>query len=189
MADVHITKQAAAQRQIDAAIRILFAEEDPLAVHTVVAAAHTILIDLAHKSEKQTALDDAYSHALKQLHEYLPHKTIGLDLRKFKTLFQRVRRQPANFLKHADRDAAETLNLATLETDHLLLEACARYRDLGFEPTTEMYAFCKWHLAAYPHEEEDRIETAVGAVDSLDRTAKLQFGAFLLDRYLENAQD
>jgi hypothetical protein len=48
MADLSITKPAAAQRQIDAAIRMLFLHgEDFVAIHTVAAAARTILNDLA----------------------------------------------------------------------------------------------------------------------------------------------
>ena len=47
MAPLEITKPTAAQRQIDAAIRLLFSDEDALAVHTVAAAAHRIALDLA----------------------------------------------------------------------------------------------------------------------------------------------
>jgi hypothetical protein len=48
MADLSITKPAAAQCQIDAAIRMLFLHgEDFVAIHTVAAAARTILNDLA----------------------------------------------------------------------------------------------------------------------------------------------
>jgi len=189
MADVHITKQAAAQRQIEAAVRILFAEEDPLAVHTVVAAAHNILVDLANKNEKQPVLDDAYSYALKQLHKHFPDKTLKWNLQEFKTWYRRVSRRPANFLKHADEDTAKTLNPATLKTDHLLLEACTIYMELGFKPTPEMNAFARWHLAVYPHEEQDPIETAAGFVHRLDRTDQLQFGAFLLDQYMKGDQE
>lgn len=185
MADVHITKQAAAQRQIDAAVRILFAEEDPLAVHTVVGAAHTILVDLANKSEKQPVLDEAYSDVLKQLNKHFPE----WNLQEFKTWYRRMSRRPANFLKHADQDTAKTLNPATLETDHLLLEACTIYMELGFKPTPEMNAFARWHLAVYPHEEQDPIKTAAGFVHCLDRTAKLQCGAFLLHQCMKGAQD
>jgi hypothetical protein len=48
-AAVHVLKIAAAQRQLDAAIRMTFANEDPLAVHTVAAAAGRVLRDLAKK--------------------------------------------------------------------------------------------------------------------------------------------
>ena len=97
-----------------------------------------------------------------------------------------MRRRPANFLKHADRDEDKTLNEATLESDHLLLEACTLYTDLGFEPTPEMYTFARWHLAVYPHEEGDPIETAAGFIYGLDRSAQLQFGAFFLNRFSES---
>lgn len=45
-ARLHITKLAAAQRQLRAAIRMYFGGEDELAVHTVAAAAYRVLADL-----------------------------------------------------------------------------------------------------------------------------------------------
>lgn len=44
--NIQISKIAAAQRQLDAAIRMFFAREDDLAVHTVAAAAFTVLRNL-----------------------------------------------------------------------------------------------------------------------------------------------
>ena len=55
LANLHITKLAAAERQLRAAIRLYFDEEDELAVHTVAAAACQLLADL--KAER--GLDDA----------------------------------------------------------------------------------------------------------------------------------
>jgi hypothetical protein len=52
-ATVQITKLAAAQRQLDAAIRMFFAGEDELAIHTVVWAAFTILRNLNEKRGQQ----------------------------------------------------------------------------------------------------------------------------------------
>ena len=43
---VHITKLAAAERQLRAAIRMFFDEEDDLAIHTVASAAYKVLADL-----------------------------------------------------------------------------------------------------------------------------------------------
>src|ERR1700734_3571163 len=48
-AKVYITKTAAAQRQLDAAIRMHLANEDSLAIHTVASAAFRILRDLKEK--------------------------------------------------------------------------------------------------------------------------------------------
>lgn len=54
-AKIHVTKLAAAERQLRAAIRFYFAGEDELAVHTVAAAAYHLLVDL--KAER--GMDEA----------------------------------------------------------------------------------------------------------------------------------
>ena len=48
-AQIHVTKLFAAQRQLRAAIRMFFAGEDELAVHTVASAAYRIIADLKAK--------------------------------------------------------------------------------------------------------------------------------------------
>jgi len=45
-AQLHVTKLSAAQRQLRAAIRMFFAGEDELAIHTVASAAYRIIADL-----------------------------------------------------------------------------------------------------------------------------------------------
>ena len=47
MANAQTNKIEAAQRQIDAAIRMIFANEDPLAIHTIAAASLRIVKDLS----------------------------------------------------------------------------------------------------------------------------------------------
>ncbi len=54
-AKVHITKLAAAERQLRAAIRLYFADEDELAIHTIASAAYRLLADL--KAER--GMDEA----------------------------------------------------------------------------------------------------------------------------------
>jgi hypothetical protein len=49
---LHINKIAAASRQLDAAIRMFFAKEDELAIHTVTSAAFRILRDVTDKRGK-----------------------------------------------------------------------------------------------------------------------------------------
>jgi len=56
MAKIKVNKIEAVRRQLDAAIRMLFANEDPLAIHTLSMAAFRILRDLAAKH------DDSYMH-------------------------------------------------------------------------------------------------------------------------------
>jgi hypothetical protein len=55
---VRILKLAAAQRQLDAAIRMFFVEEDALATTTVAAAAYRILRDVAEKRGQKVMADD-----------------------------------------------------------------------------------------------------------------------------------
>lgn len=52
LAELYITKLEAARRQIDAAIRMVFDNEDELAVHTVASAGYRILRDLLQKKGK-----------------------------------------------------------------------------------------------------------------------------------------
>ncbi len=56
-ARVFIRKEAAAQRQIDAAIRMTLVEEDELAIHTVVAAAYGILRGLKQNQDRNKLSD------------------------------------------------------------------------------------------------------------------------------------
>ncbi len=184
MAKVHVTKISAAQRQIDASIRLLFSGEDSLAVHTITAAAHGIVRDLA-KQRKPRLVDNLYEVPLKSVHEQLSNQmpsddAIHREFLGFKKWLRSYRNRPANFLKHANQDAGHSLNADTLDTDSLLLEACVQYSLLGFELTPEMQAFAWWHLAVYPSEESDKFETAVGHVHELTRHEQIEFGAFLL---------
>jgi hypothetical protein len=54
---VHINKIAAAGRQLDAAIRMYFIEEDELAVHTVASAAFRVLRDITAKRGRSFTAD------------------------------------------------------------------------------------------------------------------------------------
>jgi hypothetical protein len=56
-AAIFVTKLGAAQRQLDAAIRMRLAGEDTLAIHTVLAAAYTIMRDLKRKRGRSDLVD------------------------------------------------------------------------------------------------------------------------------------
>lgn len=56
-ATVYVTKLAAAQRQLTAAIRLFFANEDELAVHTIAHAAYRLLSDLKANRGRDEAAD------------------------------------------------------------------------------------------------------------------------------------
>lgn len=56
-ASIHVTKFAAAERQLRAAIRLFFEEEDELAIHTVASAAYRLLSDLKDDRGMDEAAD------------------------------------------------------------------------------------------------------------------------------------
>jgi uncharacterized protein YlaN (UPF0358 family) len=186
--EIHITKEAAAQRQIDAAIRMLFSGEDMLAVHTVAAAAYGILTNLDDKRTEPT-LNKLYAEVLADVGKRLdlPRRQVtkeiaALNVINFKTLIEQYRRKPSNFLKHANRDSDKLLDVSTLNTESLILAACGLYREVGLKTTAEMNVFGRWHLGAYPHEQGDEIETDIGQLHELPHEVQLQVGAILLDQ-------
>ena len=50
------TKRDAAKRQLDAGVRMLFAKEEPLAVHTLAFAAYGLLVDLSKAAGRTNTL-------------------------------------------------------------------------------------------------------------------------------------
>lgn len=197
MGSLEITKPMAAQRQIDAAIRMLFSGEDTLAVHTVAAAAHRIVLDLTEKGTGKRG-QNPYTESLRgtlttlyrdRLETSQLRARIQNDLPQFQSFFLHHLNRPANFLKHANRDAGESLDENSLETDLLLLVSCTEYKTLGFAWTTEMLAFCIWHLAVYPNEPTDPIKTAAGYLHDLSRPDQLECGNFLLGLYRDRLKE
>ena len=189
MVSVEITKPTAAQRQIDAAIRMLFSVEDALAVHTVVAAAHRIVLDLMEKRGQDLYAEPLREGVVGLYQEQLgispPDEIIQRILPEAGKFFRKHLNRPANFLKHANVDAEGFLPQDSLRTDHLLLASCAGYKQLGLALTSEMEAFGRWHLAVYPHEDTDPICTGVGYIHDLSRSEQLEFGRALLGLYRE----
>ena len=56
-AKIHVTKLVAAQRQLRAAIRMFYAGEDELAIHTVASAAYRIIADLKRERGRDEVAD------------------------------------------------------------------------------------------------------------------------------------
>lgn len=55
-----ISKLDAAKRQLETAIRLYFNEADPISIHTLAGAAHTILSDINKKYGGRPMLDSDY---------------------------------------------------------------------------------------------------------------------------------
>lgn len=141
----------AARRQTDAAIRLLFAGQDELAVITLASAAFHILRDIA---EAQGNCDW--------------HKSIKKIIRPGKEReFWKAVNSGANFLKHADKDPDGILEIDCRAADLCLSVCCSYYLLLGYEPTNEMKVLGAWIIVMYPDlliNESARIEILSNAI-------------------------
>ncbi len=135
MNDLPITKLEAARRLIDVGIKLLFSDEDPLAIHTLAAGAFRVVRDLANKTSGHilnTRLKDVIA----------PGKE-----REFWKAFNTT----YNFLKHAESDSEDTLDGFDGEAnDHILFIDCQYYAGLGQSFTPEMNVLSAWYMAMYP---------------------------------------
>lgn len=183
---ISITKLAAAKRQLDAAIRMRFASEDELAIHSVAAAALGILRDVARnrptssvaelmalglqriaKSYLRGILDDEGKRlmeedpTLRQMVIGLVHhiEVKGDDFDQGQYAFignpSDIERQfwgrvnkPANFLKHADRDADAALASNEIDCEQLIHIACGMYATVMRRLTPEMTVFLGYWIAS-----------------------------------------
>src|SRR5271169_533223 len=82
---VWIDKVEVARRQIRESVRMFFREQDPVAIHALIASARQILTDIGSKRGAKSALKNVQ----------------GLNY-------------PFNFLKHADRDPDAKINIGPM---------------------------------------------------------------------------
>jgi hypothetical protein len=124
---MRVTKIEAAERQLDAAIRMFFADDDWLAIHTLVAASGRILRDLSQ--QRDTLMWNTL------------HSTIEPEMRK--ELLEALS-QLGNFLKHADKDPDAVLETEATNDDKYILLNCLLFSGLGKRFTLEMEVFVLW---------------------------------------------
>jgi hypothetical protein len=136
MVKLKVNKPEAARRQLDSAIRMLFENEDPIAIHTLCMAAFRILRDLAEKG------GDSYIH-----------KVVKAIIKPgMEKEFWAVLQGPANFFKHADRDAEAILGDVDEElNDIAMLLTCHFYQNLGHQLTPEMMMLVLWVNVMHPN--------------------------------------
>lgn len=127
-----ISKQDAARRLIDAAIRMLFSGEDSLAIHTISMAGFRILRDLA------------------KLEHTSMHTRVKESMAVSEKKFWEAANRYANFLKHADKDPNDLqYDLDENANDDLLLLSCFYYGDLGNELSPEMWTLINFVLTLH----------------------------------------
>ena len=136
MAKFKVNKSEAARRQLDSAIRMLFQNEDSVAIHTLCMAAFRILRDLADKR------GDILIHQI----------TKAIVKTGMEKEFWSVLQSPANFFKHADRDADAILNDMDEEVNDIaMFLTCHYYQNLGYQLTPEMMVLMFWVNVMHPN--------------------------------------
>jgi len=131
---IKVNKIEAAQRQIEVAIRLLFDNEDPLAIHTLAMAGFRILRDLA--SKKRSNMHNMLQAMIQP----------GMESKFWGTMHSF-----ANFLKHAEKDPDAIIDSVDEEVNYaILLIAAIYYQDLGHQLTPEMLALVSWYMAIRP---------------------------------------
>lgn len=174
MAKLNVSKIEAARRQTDSAIRMLFMNEDPAAIHTIAAAADQILMDIAETKGNIEAHVRFFKDRIRP----------GME-KEFWYYMNRA----SNFLKHADRDPDSILSDFDEEVnDWTLFMGCYYYRDLGHTLTPEMNALAYWMMLLHPTilKDDYPMKAAVTSVSSsiakMSRAEKLEVGKMFLEK-------
>ncbi|WP_157265610.1 hypothetical protein [Thiobacillus thioparus] len=126
-----VSKLDAAQRQLRVAIRMLFSEDDPVAVHTLVGAASLLFSDLVEINAPEQSWDKKAREAT------------SLTRAEY---FQVMRRHQ-NFFKHARDDHTAMLELNPEETESLAFWAVMNASELA-PLSTESQVYQLWYIAA-----------------------------------------
>lgn len=129
---MQVTKIEAAKRQLNAAIRMLFSEEDPIVVHTLVGAASTIFTDLIRIQAPHKSWDKLAQEA----NNITPSQ------------YFQIMRKAQNFLKHAQADHGEKLDFNPIDTEALTFWAVMNAGELALL-SIEAQVFQLWYIASH----------------------------------------
>jgi hypothetical protein len=147
-----VTKIEAAQRQLRTAIALFFQDGDDICVHTLVAAARQILMDLLHREGKESLIAESRELLIEE---------------EGQKQFRIAIAAAENFFKHANRDPDASLEFKAEQTHFLLVECADAYRTLTGRYLRELVAFLAWFMLEYPHllhpgPQKDAARAAVG---------------------------
>jgi hypothetical protein len=131
-----VSKLDAAKRQLETVIRLYFSDGDPVAIHTLTAAAYNVIRDVTAKRGAEPML------IKDQLHNYVKPESKQSVIRKIN--------EAENFFKHADRDHETTLDFNPEASEFLLVEACGQYQKLTGELPPLILIYRTWFMANHP---------------------------------------
>lgn len=129
---IHLNKIDTARRQLRMAIRLLFDDEDPVAVHTLVGAASVIISDLVVKHHP----DKSWDKFAQEANKITPGE------------YFQIMRKPQNFLKHAREDHAATFDFDPKDTESVAFWAVMNLGNFGTLAMEES-VLQLWYLACH----------------------------------------
>jgi hypothetical protein len=131
---ITVTKEEAANRELDHAIRMFFRREDYLCIHLIASAAQRIFIDLCNiKGVKPSII-----HLIEMFRVGDQQKEI------FKELFHSY-----NFLKHAESDHDKTLQFSVEHIEATLIDTCNMRLSLFGSHSKSSLIFNTWFCLKY----------------------------------------
>jgi hypothetical protein len=135
--EIVVTKMDAARRQLRAAIRMWFAEDDPVAIHTLAHAAHEIL----HRLYRNRGLDNLVFDS-------------KLIRPEFKKEFSASIKDSARFFKHANTDGTDDNTAITFQTslnDMYIVMSVGALQKMKELLGSEEFAVLFWLKCNKPH--------------------------------------
>lgn len=175
MALIHLNRVEAAGRQIDTAIRMTFAGEDPVAIHAITAGIHRIIQDF-HRGRGDAASYLRFGDWIELGHE---------------ARLWRYFNAAAEFLKQAEWDPAAVFDLEEDTNDFMIVFAARWYQTTVSTATREMRVFATWYVACNPGllradamlgaQVTAQMETMAKALQALSRSDRLRAGHLALE--------
>lgn len=142
-----LDKLQVAERQLVEAIKLFFEGRDPVAIHTLVAAAHSVLRDLATQRN-------------------LEHRSIIHDNPKIEAEDRKVWidhwNHPSNFFKHADRDADDDLIWDEKDNHHWILASVLLFLSVADRSFIAAIVYLGWITTKHPELREGLANNVVG---------------------------
>lgn len=129
-----LSKVEAGRRQLDSAIKMFFSDFDPVATHTVVAAAYDLLRGLCQHAGKRISVKDSPLIQESRRKEYI--KEVN---------------RAQNFFKHSERDPTSKLLFRPKVSALFILDAVIQYTALGGHPSRPMRVFLLWAQLMFPN--------------------------------------
>lgn len=151
-----VCKLDVVKRQLEVFIRLYFNNDDPVAMHTLVAAAFVVIRDFNKKTGGDPTLHESiFQNTNPEYHDLLRQKL----------------NEAQNFFKHADRDHTAIFEFNPDLTEFMALDACSKYWELTGELPSLFLIFRSWMMLTHqnifisPKEKLDDLEYIVKTFD------------------------